>query len=142
MSYSQNKEEMGREDAITEAGAVRMRPILMTTVTTIVGMIPMALGIGEATELMIPMAVSLIGGLIASTAVSLFIVPVMYSIIDDWEIRRAARKSAVKKLNMYRETLWLAKEAEKREERAVIKAEKDKEREDRRKEREERRKKR
>ena len=139
---SQNKEQMGRDDAITEAGAVRMRPILMTTVTTIVGMIPMALGIGEATELMIPMAVSLIGGLIASTAVSLFIVPVMYSVIDDWEIRRAARKAAVKKLNMYRETLWLAKEAEKREERAVIKAEKDKEREDRRKEREERRKKR
>jgi len=139
---SQNKQSMGRNDAIIEAGAVRMRPILMTTITTIVGMIPMALGIGDGNELMIPMAVSVIGGLIASTAVTLFIVPVMYAIIDDWEMRRAARRSAQKKLNMYRETLWLAKEAEKREERAVIKAEKDKEREVRRQEREERRKKR
>ncbi|MBR5228869.1 MAG: efflux RND transporter permease subunit, partial [Firmicutes bacterium] len=130
---SQNKEEMGRDDAITEAGAVRMRPILMTTVTTIVGMIPMALGIGEATEMMIPMAVSVIGGLIASTATSLFIVPVMYSVIDDWEIARAQRNAAKKKLNLYRETLWLAKEAEEREERIKRAEEKRKEREERQK---------
>lgn len=50
----QNRESMGRDEAIAEAGSTRMRPILMTTLTTIISMVPMALGIGEGLELMAP----------------------------------------------------------------------------------------
>ena len=81
---------MGRDEAIAEAGSTRMRPILMTTLTTIISMVPMALGIGEGLELMAPMAVSVMGGLIASTLLTLFIIPVLYAIVDDIETKRGS----------------------------------------------------
>lgn len=114
---NQNKKTMGRDDAITQAGQVRMRPILMTTLTTVIGMVPMALGIGEGMEIMAPMGLSIIGGLIASTIVTLFLVPILYAIVDDMETKKRNRKYAKKKVKLYEETLWLAKEAGKRERR-------------------------
>lgn len=72
-----------RTEAILNAGPTRLRPILMTTLTTVLAMIPMALGIGEGTELMAPLAVSVIGGLSLSTVLTLVIIPVNYLIFDD-----------------------------------------------------------
>jgi HAE1 family hydrophobic/amphiphilic exporter-1 len=114
---NQNKQTMGRDDAIAEAGQVRMRPILMTTMTTILGMVPMSLGIGDGMEMMAPMGISIIGGLIASTIVTLFLIPILYSIVDDIETKGRNRKNAKRKVKLYEETLWLAKEAVKRERR-------------------------
>jgi HAE1 family hydrophobic/amphiphilic exporter-1 len=114
---NQNKQTMGRDDAIAEAGQVRMRPILMTTMTTILGMVPMSLGIGDGMEMMAPMGISIIGGLIASTIVTLFLIPILYSIVDDIETKGRKRKLAKRKVKLYEETLWLAKEAVKRERR-------------------------
>ena len=74
-------------DAILEAGEVRLRPIVMTTVTTVLGLLPMALGIGRGADLRAPMAISVIGGLIVATALTLIVVPVVYSIVED--VRRA-----------------------------------------------------
>ena len=70
-------------DAILEAGEVRLRPIVMTTVTTVLGLLPMALGIGRGADLRAPMAISVIGGLIVATALTLIVVPVVYSIVED-----------------------------------------------------------
>ncbi len=72
-----------RTEAILNAGPTRLRPILMTTLTTVLAMIPMALGLGEGTELMAPLAISVIGGLSLSTVLTLVIIPVNYSIFDD-----------------------------------------------------------
>ena len=73
-----------RSDAIGEAGAQRLRPIVMTTAATILGMLPIALGFGAGAELRAPMAVAIIGGLLTSTVLSLVVVPVAYTIFDDW----------------------------------------------------------
>jgi HAE1 family hydrophobic/amphiphilic exporter-1 len=74
-------------DALLEAGQVRLRPILMTTVAMIAGMIPVALARGDGAETRVPMAVAIIGGLITSTALTLGIVPVVYSLLDDLRSR-------------------------------------------------------
>ncbi|MGD9386836.1 MAG: efflux RND transporter permease subunit [Gammaproteobacteria bacterium] len=68
--------------AILEAGRARLRPILMTTATTALGLLPMALGLGEGTEVRAPMAITVIGGLIVSTLLTLVVIPVMYSLLD------------------------------------------------------------
>jgi HAE1 family hydrophobic/amphiphilic exporter-1 len=67
--------------AIQEACAVRLRPILMTTSTTVLGLIPMAVSMGEGSELRIPLAVTVIGGLITSTLLTLVLVPVLYTLV-------------------------------------------------------------
>ncbi len=85
---------MARSDAISEAGAQRLRPIVMTTAATILGMLPIALGFGAGAELRAPMAVAIIGGLITSTALSLIVIPVTYTIFDDWVHRGKRRYSA------------------------------------------------
>ena len=69
-------------DAIMEAGRMRLRPILMTTLTTALGLIPMALGVGEGSEIRSPMAVTVIGGLLGSTLLTLVIIPTVYSLVD------------------------------------------------------------
>jgi HAE1 family hydrophobic/amphiphilic exporter-1 len=69
--------------AILEAGRVRLRPILMTTVTTVLGLAPMAMGIGRGADLRAPMAVAVIGGLIVATFLTLIVVPVLYSVVED-----------------------------------------------------------
>jgi multidrug efflux pump subunit AcrB len=73
-----------RTEAILKAGPVRLRPIMMTTVSTILGMLPIALGFGAGSELRSPMAVAIAGGLVTSTILSLIVIPVVYAILDDW----------------------------------------------------------
>ena len=70
-------------DAILIAGPTRLQPILMTALTTILGLLPMALGIGEGAELQLPLAVTVCGGLIFATALTLIVVPVVYSSLDN-----------------------------------------------------------
>jgi HAE1 family hydrophobic/amphiphilic exporter-1 len=69
-------------EAILLAGQARFRPIVMTTVTTVIGLLPMALGFGEGAELQQPLAITVLGGIILSTFVSLFLVPVLYLIFE------------------------------------------------------------
>jgi HAE1 family hydrophobic/amphiphilic exporter-1 len=73
----------GTIEALLEAGQVRLRPILMTTIAMIAGMVPVALARGDGAETRVPMAVAIIGGLITSTVLTLGIVPVVYSLLDD-----------------------------------------------------------
>jgi HAE1 family hydrophobic/amphiphilic exporter-1 len=72
-----------RAAALLSAGRIRLRPIIMTTVAMIFGMIPLALAIGAGAEQRAPMARAVIGGLITSTLLTLFVVPVMYTFLDD-----------------------------------------------------------
>jgi HAE1 family hydrophobic/amphiphilic exporter-1 len=83
---------MDRNEAIIKAGPTRLRPILMTTLTTILGLVPMALGIGEGGETQAPMATVVIGGLTTSTMITLLIVPVFYTLFDDIVTRISYRK--------------------------------------------------
>jgi HAE1 family hydrophobic/amphiphilic exporter-1 len=73
-------------DAILEAGRVRLRPILMTTVTTVVGLAPMALGIGPGADLRAPLAIVVIGGLTVATLLTLVVVPVLFSVAEDLRV--------------------------------------------------------
>ncbi len=68
--------------AIVEAGHYRLRPIMMTTVTTVLGLTPMALGIGMGSELRSPLAIAVIGGLISATGLTLIVIPVVYSLLE------------------------------------------------------------
>ena len=69
-------------EAILEAGRVRLRPIVMTTVTTVLGLSPMALGIGRGADLRAPLAIAVIGGLLVATVLTLIVVPVVYSLVE------------------------------------------------------------
>jgi HAE1 family hydrophobic/amphiphilic exporter-1 len=76
--------DQGKEriEAILEAGKARLRPILMTSLTTTLGLLPMAMGFGEGSEVRTPMAVTVIGGLTVSTFLTLVVIPVVYSVMD------------------------------------------------------------
>ncbi len=76
------KDGMNKIDALVEAGSVRMRPIIMTTLTTVLGLLPMALGFGEGVEVRAPLAITLIGGLVVSTLLTLVVIPVVYVTFD------------------------------------------------------------
>ncbi len=76
---AQGKEKL---EAIYEAGAARLRPILMTSLTTTLGLLPMAMGFGEGSEVRTPMAITVIGGLTVSTFLTLIVIPVVYSLMD------------------------------------------------------------
>ncbi|SES22482.1 efflux RND transporter permease subunit, partial [Sphingobium sp. YR768] len=78
---------VSQHDALIEACRERVRPIVMTTFAMAAGMVPTVLGLGEGSEFRVPMALAVIGGLISSTALSLVLVPVVYEIIDDFEMR-------------------------------------------------------
>jgi HAE1 family hydrophobic/amphiphilic exporter-1 len=71
-----------RDEAIVTAGVVRLRPILMTTATTVLGLIPMALGLGDGAEIRTPMAIAVISGLTSSTLLTLFLIPSLYALFD------------------------------------------------------------
>ncbi|MEM9593654.1 MAG: efflux RND transporter permease subunit [Acidobacteriota bacterium] len=73
---------LDRRRAVIQAGSVRLRPILMTTATTVLGLLPMALGLGDGAEIRRPMAVAVISGLVVSTVLTLLIIPVVYSLVD------------------------------------------------------------
>jgi HAE1 family hydrophobic/amphiphilic exporter-1 len=87
-----HKEGMNLMDAVCLAGARRLRPILMTTLTTVLGLVPLAFGLGEGGEAQAPLARVVIGGLTSSTLITLVLVPVVYSIFE--EKRESARNSA------------------------------------------------
>lgn len=94
-TVNQLREEMALEEAIVRSGQMRLRPILMTTLTTILSMVPMALGIGDGAVMMQGMALIIIGGLVASTILILLLMPTFYLIIDkrSRKERRAERKA-------------------------------------------------
>lgn len=73
-------EKLGVQDAVLEAGRRRLRPILMTTLTTILGLLPLALGIGEGSDAQAPLARAVVGGLAGSTLISLVLIPVVYTL--------------------------------------------------------------
>jgi hydrophobic/amphiphilic exporter-1 (mainly G- bacteria), HAE1 family len=80
-------------EAVVKAGRTRLRPILMTTLTTILGMLPMAMGMGEGAETEAPMAVAVIFGLSFSTVMTLVVIPVLYSLFEQ---RRNYKTRALK----------------------------------------------
>ncbi len=71
-----------KHEAIVEAGRLRLRPILITKLTTILGLLPMALGVGEGAEVRAPMAITVIGGVLLTTFLTLLVIPVVYSVLD------------------------------------------------------------
>ncbi len=85
---------LAREEAVVTAGSVRLRPILMTTATTTLGLLPMALGFGDGAELRTPMAIAVISGLIVSTALTLLVIPVIYSLLDRLKARLTGQEEA------------------------------------------------
>lgn len=77
------KSGLGRNEAVIKAGETRLRPILMTTLTTVLALVPMAVGLGEGAEMRVPLAVTIIGGLTSSTFLTLVFIPVLYTYLDD-----------------------------------------------------------
>jgi multidrug efflux pump subunit AcrB len=88
---SRREHELSRTDAIIDACHKRARPIIMTTIAMIAGMLPMALNIGGSSAFRAPMAVAVIGGLLTSTGLSLIVVPVLFEVVDEIKLRLKAR---------------------------------------------------
>lgn len=82
---------MNRTEAILQTGVLRLRPIVMTTFSTILGMLPIAFGWGAGSELRQPMAVGIIGGLITSSLLSLIVVPVLYTLLEDRNLKNSGQ---------------------------------------------------
>lgn len=80
-------------DAIMEAAPLRLRPIMMTSSTTIIAMIPLALGLKSGSEMYQPLAIGSIGGLLVSTMLTLIVIPTVYSIFEDWKDKIAEKKA-------------------------------------------------
>jgi HAE1 family hydrophobic/amphiphilic exporter-1 len=76
------RDNMAKLEAVAEAGRLRLRPILMTTSTTVLALLPMAIGLGEGAEIRAPMAITVIGGLLLSTILTLVVIPVVYTVLD------------------------------------------------------------
>jgi HAE1 family hydrophobic/amphiphilic exporter-1 len=74
---------MGKTEALMAAGPVRLRPILMTAFSTVAGMLPVAIGLGSGAETRAPMGTAIVGGMVTSTILTLVVIPVMYSVMDD-----------------------------------------------------------
>jgi HAE1 family hydrophobic/amphiphilic exporter-1 len=85
--WAREKDGKPLREALIEAGAIRLRPILMTTFALIAGMIPVALGRGEGAQFRAPLGIAVIGGVITSTFLTLLVIPTGYEILDEW--RRA-----------------------------------------------------
>jgi len=88
---------VSKREAIVTAGQTRLRPILMTTLTAILGLVPMALGLGEGAEIRAPMAITVIGGLTISTLLTLVVIPVVYSVMDRKQFGEALAPEALAK---------------------------------------------
>jgi HAE1 family hydrophobic/amphiphilic exporter-1 len=73
---------MSKHEAIARGGQLRLRPILITTLTTILGLLPMAIGLGEGAEVRAPMAITVIGGVAVATTLTLLVIPVVYAVLD------------------------------------------------------------
>jgi len=72
---------MSLREAIEAAGRARSRPILMTTITTVLGLLPLALGLGAGAEIRAPLAIAIVGGLLSATVLTLLVVPVLYQAV-------------------------------------------------------------
>jgi HAE1 family hydrophobic/amphiphilic exporter-1 len=102
---------MDRHTALVEAGAVRLRPIMMTTLAMVAGMIPVALAMGEGGGFRAPMARAVIGGLITSTLLTLVVVPVAYTYFDDfgnWVKRKVVSPQREKEIQEEQEHAGMA----------------------------------
>ncbi|HEY0021614.1 MAG TPA: efflux RND transporter permease subunit [Longimicrobium sp.] len=84
------RQGMSRRDAIFAAGHARMRPIVMNTITAMLGLLPMALALGPGAELQAPLAIAVFGGLLSATALTLVVIPVAYDLLDELSERIAA----------------------------------------------------
>jgi hydrophobic/amphiphilic exporter-1 (mainly G- bacteria), HAE1 family len=82
-THALRKRGLDRKNALVQAGSTRLRPIVMTTLAMIFGMLPLALALGPGAEMRAPMARAVIGGLITSTLLTLVMVPVIYTLIED-----------------------------------------------------------
>ncbi|MCU0623439.1 MAG: efflux RND transporter permease subunit, partial [Gemmatimonadaceae bacterium] len=87
--WAREKQGMRLREALIEAGAIRLRPILMTTFALIAGMIPVALGRGEGAQFRAPLGIAVIGGTITSTILTLIVIPTFYEIFDEWRAKLA-----------------------------------------------------
>jgi hydrophobic/amphiphilic exporter-1 (mainly G- bacteria), HAE1 family len=97
VDFTQKQKALGASthDALLVAGPIRLRPILMTTAAMILGMLPVALALGEGGEGRAPMAVVVIGGLVTSTMLTLVVVPVVYSLVEGLRDRMRGRRPPV-----------------------------------------------
>lgn len=84
-------------DALVQAGLTRLRPILMTALTTILGLLPLAVGLGEGTEIQAPMAIAVIGGLLSSTVLTLVVIPVLLSLVQNFRGFRKKMRFIIQK---------------------------------------------
>ena len=89
--WAREKEGMPLREALIEAGAIRLRPILMTTFALIAGMVPVALGRGEGAQFRAPLGMAIIGGVLTSTLLTLLVIPTFYEVIDEWRHSLARR---------------------------------------------------
>ncbi|OEH84500.1 hypothetical protein BHU72_09855 [Desulfuribacillus stibiiarsenatis] len=87
------------KDALVEAGLTRLRPIIMTALTTMLGLLPLAIGAGEGAEMQAPMAIAVIGGLFSSTVLTLVVIPVLYSLTESIKGFRRKWKIVMQKLS-------------------------------------------
>src|SRR5690606_19494643 len=100
--WGREREGLDRRTALIEAGRIRLRPIIMTSVALIAGMVPIALGLGEGGDFRAPLGRAVIGGVITSTLLTLLVIPTVYEILDEWKEavvtwvrkRRGAHESA------------------------------------------------
>ncbi|MGH8017950.1 MAG: efflux RND transporter permease subunit, partial [Opitutaceae bacterium] len=83
-----HREGLGVDEAVAESGRRRLRPILMTTLTTILGLLPLAFGIGEGADAQAPLARAVVGGLAGSTLITLLMIPAVYSLVHNKERKR------------------------------------------------------
>jgi len=89
--WAQEQRGLAIRDALIEAGGIRLRPILMTTVALIAGMTPIALGTGEGSQFRSPLGVAVIGGVITSTFLTLLVIPTFYEILFEWREKALGR---------------------------------------------------
>ena len=89
---------MNKKEAIILAGSQRIRPILMTSLTTILALLPLTIGIGESVSLRAPMALAVIGGLVSSTLLTLVVIPCVYWVFDSFGDLLTGRKKVTEKV--------------------------------------------
>jgi HAE1 family hydrophobic/amphiphilic exporter-1 len=89
--WAREKDGMPLREALIEAGAIRLRPILMTTFALIAGMVPVAFGGGEGAQFRAPLGVAIIGGVVTSTMLTLLVIPTFYEVMDEWRTKLARR---------------------------------------------------
>jgi HAE1 family hydrophobic/amphiphilic exporter-1 len=89
--WAREEKGMPLRESLIEAGAIRLRPILMTTFALIAGMLPIALGTGEGAAFRAPMGVAIIGGVITSTFLTLLVVPTIYEVMDEIRSKLAGK---------------------------------------------------